>query len=281
MLGSKLIRLSIHCDAVSLLTLPDVLQLEIAKVLRDPGDCGALCVAIPPIGLLALRGLPQYRDPLVSVAMRLATDDVTVMNEMMMRKYVSHVCMTDDGCEWLAAAAQRAGSPLGIQTGFDDTDKLFQREIAHPVCRGNLPVAVARYWRLTDGGADGPLVRAQVRNCVERHWDGMVILFAGEQGSERVVSMETSRFAFEKTVAHFEGSRGAEQKVRMVAWLCSNVSTLPGAQEWQEEWCTWKTLQVSVFEGEHGSERLVRRLCLILGEVYYTEHYEGLIPESL
>ena len=277
------LELTIHYDAVSLLTLPDVLQLEIAKVLHDPGDCGALCVAIPPIGLLAIRGLPQYGDPLVSVAMRLATDDVTVMNEMMMRKYVSYVCMTDDGCEWLTAAAQRAGSPLRIQTGVDDTDKLFQREIAHPVFRDHLRVAVAHYWRLTDGGAEGPLVRAQVGRGfpVMPHWAGMVILFAGEQGSERVVSMEYPALKGRLLkVAHFEGPRGAEQKVRMVDWWGSD---LPGAEEWQKEWCTWSPRHVSFFEGEQGSERLVRRETRASIEasrgrrliLYNTEHYEG------
>ena len=60
-------------------------------------------------GLAALRHreLPQYKDPLVSVAMRLATGEVQI-DETLLRRYVWEERMTTEGCEWLTDAAQRA-----------------------------------------------------------------------------------------------------------------------------------------------------------------------------
>ena len=170
-----------------LLTIFPELQLEIARFLTDPSDCAALCLAVPRgLGLAALRHreLPQYKDILVSVAMRLATGELQI-DEALLRQYLwDQRRMTPEGCEWLTAAAQRAESPLGI---------------VRSVLQGN------ELWHLTVGGAEGALVRRKQPR------DIIIAFYKGEKGAERVVRMERPG----AVVAFFEGERGAERKVRL------------------------------------------------------------------
>ena len=141
--------------------LPDELQLEIAASLFSPGDCGALCVANPRVGLVALRKLPQYKDPLVSVAMRLATGELQI-DEALMRRYIWDMRMTREGCDWLTAAASKAGSLAGIGRSVDQGHETFS---------------------VTDGGAEGAKVRVNLAS-------GRVGFYEGERGAERVVREE-------------------------------------------------------------------------------------------
>jgi len=99
-----------------LLTIADDLQLEIARFLTSPSDCAALCLAVPRgLGLAALRrpSMPHYKDVLVSVALRLATGELQI-DEALLRRYLWDWRVTPDGCDWLTAAAQRAGLSMGI-----------------------------------------------------------------------------------------------------------------------------------------------------------------------
>ena len=213
-----------------LLTIFPELQVEVARFLTDPSDCAALCLAVPRgLGLAALRHrkLPQYKDILVSVAMRLATGELQI-DEALLRRYLwDHRRMTPEGCEWLTAAAQRAGSPLGIV-----------RSVNQGVER----------WHLTVGGAGpGALVRKKQPNglvvlfqgerdaerCVRKVWpNGIVAFCEGEMGAERYVRLEGP----DGTVVFYEGERDAERRVRR----------------------TWPDGRVIFFEGEKGVERKVR-----------------------
>ena len=232
-----------------LLTVFQELQLEVARFLTNPSDCAALCLAVPRgLGLAALRHreLPQYKDILVSVALRLATGELQ-FDEALLRRYIWDRRMTPGGCEWLTAAAQKAGSPLGIVRSVDQSGEEL---------------------RLTNGGADGALVRQKYesgrvvffegeRNAereVREEDNGFVILYEGEKDAERMVRTEQPngsfalfegerlaermvRFSFPSGTAFvFEGERGTERKVR---------------REHHDSW-------ISFYEGEQGAERKVR-----------------------
>jgi len=71
-----------------LLTIPEELQLEVARFLTDPSDCASLSLAVPRgLGLAALqhRDVPQYKDILVSVALRLLTGELQIDVALMLR----------------------------------------------------------------------------------------------------------------------------------------------------------------------------------------------------
>jgi len=95
-----------------LLVLPNDLWLLVAQFMLDLSDRCALCIAVPQ-WWSAIRQLPQYKDILLSVAMRVATGALRI-NNALMRKYIWDKRMTEEGCEWLTAAAQKQGSPLAI-----------------------------------------------------------------------------------------------------------------------------------------------------------------------
>jgi hypothetical protein len=165
----------------SLLSLPAELQLEVAKRLSDPGDCGALCLALPRVGIVAIRELEQYKDPLVSVAMRLLTQEL-VVDEALMCRYLRERSASSDGCEWLTATAQQKGSQLGIAVSRDR----WQSTI----------------FKVGERGAE--------RKVREERPSGIVFLFEGERGAERKVRVERP----DGIVFLYEGERGAERKVR-------------------------------------------------------------------
>ena len=216
--------------------LPDVVQLEIAESLSCPSDCGALCIAMPRLGLVAIRQLQQYKDPLVSVAMRLAVDDVLVMNETLMRRYLWEKHMTADGCEWLTAAALKAESPLGCPG------------IAQASSSGD------ERWHLTRGGpvrgAWAP-VQALVR---KKQASGKVYLYEGERGEERKVRMEKPS----GDVSLYEGEHGQERKVRLER-PSGNIHHFEGERGAERKVRVEKTNgSVFLYEGEMGAERAVR-----------------------
>ena len=212
-----------------LLTIFPELQLEIARFLTDPSDCAALCLAVPRgLGLAALRhrGLPQYKDILVSVAMRLATGELQI-DEALLRRYLwDRRRMTSEGCKWLTAAAQRTGSPLGI---------------VRSVLQG------WERWHLTAGGAEGALVRRKQPN-------GVIALFEGERGAERKVRAEWP----DGTVSVFEGEKGDERRVR-VERPDGSIFFFEGEKYAEREVRAERPDgRVFFFEGEKDAERLVR-----------------------
>ena len=235
-----------------LLTVAHDLQLHIVGFLSDPSDCASLCLAIPRgLGLAALRELPQYKDPLVSVALRLATDDL-VVDEALLRRYLWDKRLTPYGCGWMTGAAKKFGS-LGIKMSFHAEE------------------GVQQVWRLTDGGREGACVRATVSEpWVPHDW---VLLYEGERGGERLARMELPG----GQVSHFEGEKGAERLVRTElpdgqvshyegeesAELLVRVE-LPSGQvnHYEGEKLLVRVElpsgQVNHFEGERGAERLVR-----------------------
>ena len=173
-----------------LLDIFEELQLSIAGFLTDPSDCGALCIAAPQLGLLARRTLPQYKEVLVLVAMRLATvrwrrRPKLMVDEALLRRYLSDKRMTPEGCTWLTAAAEKTGSPHRIIVHADQ-QRWFVRTRASP-------------WHVSD---------ALVREASDR--GGKIHFYEGEHGEERLVRVQRP----DGCITHCEGERGAERLVR-------------------------------------------------------------------
>ena len=173
-----------------LLEIFEELQLSIAGFLTDPSDCGALCIAAPQLGLLARRTLPQYKEVLVLVAMRLATvrwrrRPKLMVDEALLRRYLSDKRMTPEGCTWLTAAAEKTGSPHRIIVHADQ-QRWFVRTRASP-------------WHVSD---------ALVREASDR--GGKIHFYEGEHGEERLVRVQRP----DGCITHCEGERGAERLVR-------------------------------------------------------------------
>ena len=176
--------------ATMLLDIFEELQLSIAGFLTDPSDCGALCIAAPQLGLLARRTLPQYKEVLVLVAMRLATvrwrrRPKLMVDEALLRRYLSDKRMTPEGCTWLTAAAEKTGSPHRIIVHADQ-QRWFVRTRASP-------------WHVSD---------ALVREASDR--GGKIHFYEGEHGEERLVRVQRP----DGCITHCEGERGAERLVR-------------------------------------------------------------------
>ena len=173
-----------------LLEIFEELQLSIAGFLTDPSDCGALCIAAPQLGLLARRTLPQYKEVLVLVAMWLATvrwrrRPKLMVDEALLRRYLSDKRMTPEGCTWLTAAAEKTGSPHRIIVHADQ-QRWFVRTRASP-------------WHVSD---------ALVREASDR--GGKIHFYEGEHGEERLVRVQRP----DGCITHCEGERGAERLVR-------------------------------------------------------------------
>ena len=240
-----------------LLEIFEELQLSIAGFLTDPSDCGALCIAAPRLGLLALRTLPQYKEVLVSVAMRLATGELLKIDEALLRRYLSDERMTLEGCTWLTATAEKAGSPhriIVLAETHADLQAWLVRTRASP-------------WHVSD---------VIVRAGPDR--DGKIFIYQGEDGEERLVRVQWP----DGGVAHFEGERHEERKVR-VNWPDGDVQYFEGERgeerkvrreepdgcvvhyegerlEERKVRLNWPDGFVQFFEGEEmGEEREVRR----------------------
>ena len=95
--------------------------------MRYLANRAALCLALPALGLAALRQLPRYQGILMSVALRLARLDqvgkLGLLDERLIRLFAaddraSMAVAThdgcDDGCNWLNAVYAKAGSNLQI-----------------------------------------------------------------------------------------------------------------------------------------------------------------------
>ena len=70
-----------------LLELPEELQLLVAAhVVSSPRDCAALCLAVPPLGRKAIKDIPAYTGPLMSLGKRALSGGV--VGEAEVRRYV-------------------------------------------------------------------------------------------------------------------------------------------------------------------------------------------------
>ena len=97
------------------LSLPEELQLRIADEVTEWQARAALCLAIPPLGIEAIRTIAVYKDPLFSIAMALWYRSAgEVLDERRLRSYAAERCASVDGCKWLNAVAIAKGLQLGF-----------------------------------------------------------------------------------------------------------------------------------------------------------------------
>ena len=210
--------------------LPPELQLLIAKQLHAPWDCAALCVAHPRLGLWALQSIAFYKDPLVSIAMKLSWVPGFSIDESLLRRYAADERANVEGCKWLAAANRR------------------RRREGLRLCIVEDGVLQARGWQLYDGDRKGPIVR------VDREDIGSAS-FAGKRGAERMTCLR----GLDGTVAHYEGEKGSEHKVceKDVDGAVMYYEGEKGAERMLR--LELETGLVVHYEGEKGAERVVRR----------------------
>ena len=194
------------------------------------------------------------------------------IDERLMRKYIWDTRLTDEGCEWLTAAAQRAGSPLAIVKKVGRPFAPQEDQVRwYGAQRGHL-IAVTR-WFLTgharayglrnavQGGLDEVLVRSQMVEHRVAGDTGAILydnLYAGQQGAERRVrELKPSGTVFfykgkkgaarmvceehaDGTVILFEGKRGVERMV---------FGRGPSEGVWRRACC--------LYQGARGAERKV------------------------
>lgn len=165
--------------------LPEDLQLRICEAVPNLHDRAALCLASPRLGLTAMRTLSGYKERFMPVAIALCTCPADeVLDEACLRRYAAAKHATEEGCRWLAAAAERNAWPLSI---------------AVRKAEGR-----STYWSVHNGTHETAVLR-------RIYPDGSVELFEGERGDERVV-----RGLHKYGTAFFEGERNAERMVRIM-----------------------------------------------------------------
>lgn len=155
------------------------LVLEIFCAVKDPTDRVALCLAMPRFGIIALKLLKEYADPLIAIAFLLTQRRACeIIDERLLRRYAYDDRATQEGCAWLEHEAKRNDWHLHI-------------------------VVSETAWLLMDGLRSGAMLR--------RIYADRVIHFCGEiKGKERIVKKTLSS----GSKAYYEGRSGFEHCVR-------------------------------------------------------------------
>jgi hypothetical protein len=285
---------------LTLLSLPDVLQLEVAKRLSEPSDCGALCIAIPSLGLVALRELERFKHPLVSVAMRIGTGKSLLVDEALMRRYMWEEFATEDGCAWLTKAAEESGLRIVCTRSQSGRQQwLLHRagDAAGALVRLEEPGGTIRLFEEGESNAERLVIQktpgdrvihyapsrivyfkdaeaqehAQelVRKVREELADGTLIHYEGEWPAARKVREE-----FEGSVCFFEGRAGYERMVRAQRpdGCVTFYQGRANAERMVRE--EWPDGSLYFFEGSSGEERVVREEWPD-GSVYLLEGKKG------
>lgn len=148
-----------------LASLPEEVQLRIADKTHPRDDRASLCLAMPRLGIRALRALPRYRDDkLLPLAIRLSTGQAAV-NERLLRRYVNCHDVSNEGCEWLTSHS----APLAIRI------VRFCCAQLHIVC-----------WYLVSANGEMALLRMRRPD----HPNAGVVHYEGEHGAERVTRVD-------------------------------------------------------------------------------------------
>ena len=82
----------------ALLDATDIAGLVCAAV-ADPRDRTSLCLALPPLGLLATREVAAYKCVLFKIAMELATVAGASLDETLLRRYAADKRAYPAGCQ--------------------------------------------------------------------------------------------------------------------------------------------------------------------------------------
>jgi len=275
---------------MSLLHLPEELQLCVLEHLTDFSDCVSLSLASPRLGLSALhRSLPRFRDPLFAVAMRVECSRVAegVMRisraflnpELLLRKYAADSRASAENFVWIREKSPEfylvADSPSPgperwlLERGSAVGEDVPSAQTA--LVRLKFPSRFVAHYE-GDKGAE-----RLVRGCLP---DGGVKHFEGEKGGERLVRFDRP----DGSMYHYDGEKGAERLVRVVnerrvfaCYACDGgvqgaVMHFEG-ERGAERCLRGERLDGAVFhlEGDRGAERRVR----VDRPDGTVEHYEG------
>lgn len=247
-------------ERLALVHLPRELQLHILGLLDDRFDAAALMLAIPPLGIDAMRSYPRrYMDPLFSIALALHCKEPldTWAFEALLRRYAHDDRCSTEGCDWLCTMA-----PLVELTGGPKVSLFYQVRTGSP---NTYWIGYTAFFLHYDGDLNsGDLVR---RNYSR----GSVYFFEGEKGYERMVRCKLPN----GNMLHYEGSMGEERLVR--GERAGSVDHYDGEQGVERlVRCDRKSGFTEFYEGDMGAERLVRREYGHADRyMHVTDYYEG------
>ena len=173
-----------------LLKLPEELQMLVAAHVAAPLDRAALCIAVPPLGQKAIKGIPAYKGPLMSLGNRVLSGGA--VGEAEVRRYVREF-------------APSAAHPPLVLSKYTQLNAL-----AGPGVSVRCVVKRTRLeWRLESGA----LLRVWMPRS-NRNGDpgelAMMYHYKGKRGAERLVSINDWSFGL---VRYYEGKAGAEHLV--------------------------------------------------------------------
>ena len=177
-----------------LLKLPEELQMLVAAHVAAPLDRAALCIAVPPLGQKAIKGIPAYKGPLMSLGNRVLSGGA--LSEAEVRRYVREFAPSEAE-HWSLALNECA------QLNAIAAPSARVRCVAHPHPGSSTHLQ----WRLESGA----LLRswqpfAGVRNYHSTRGTPGMHHYEGAAGAERRVAL-----AFADGHVHgFVGERGAE-----------------------------------------------------------------------
>ena len=235
-----------------LLKLPEELQMLVAAHVAAPLDRAALCIAVPPLGQKAIKGIPAYKGPLMSLGNRVLSGGAVGKAEV--RRYVREFAPSEAAHLPLVLSQYTqlnalAGPGVSVRCVVKLTSLEWRLESG----------ALLRVWKPRSNGNGDPGELAAMYH------------FKGKRGAERLVSVFFTSTGAE---SYFEGKRGTEQCVRK-EWPSGEVHYHEGKAGAEHLVRIKRSLStdgvVIYFEGKRGAEHCVRKEWPS-GEVRY---YEG------
>ena len=216
------------------------MQLRVADSLHDPRDCARLCLALPPLGLLAKQSLARYQQFVMKVGMELVVRGAAI-DDAFFRRYARDRRANYDGILWLNTAAAAEGSAWSVLVSPQSVNMMR--------------------WLLRDSSGMGTWLRLAFVK-------GAILHFEGARGDERQVRLVHANGC----ITHFEGPKDAERQVR-TGFADGSVIHFEGARDFERKLLLVHAngMMIMHFEGEAGAERQVR-MELADGTVV---HFEG------
>jgi hypothetical protein len=286
--------------STSLSSLSTKLLLHICDYLYDPNKPlrhifarAALCLASPRIGILAIRSLASFQDPLVSVAMALFTRPASeVLTVELVRRNRDGGCM-----KWLKTVARRNACPIFSFNAAGALTREWQpdthKEIIYKgrpkdehMVRARLPDAVT-YFQGPQGFERVVRIAYRDTRIVTIKWPvGEIRYFEGEKGAERIVRIHLANPShtfdtqycgeFQRlvripgSILHLDGEKGVERVVRI---YIPDTNSMRFWMMYPKMMMSRSDTEKLYFEGERGAER---KVCADhLGECSYFEGEPG------
>ena len=275
-----------------LLKLPEELQMLVAAHVAAPLDRAALCIAVPPLGQKAIKGIPAYKGPLMSLGNRVLSGGA--VGEAEVRRYVREFAPSEAVHPSLVLSQYTqlnalAGPGVSVRCVVKRA-RLEWRLESGAVLRVWMPrrnrngdpgkLAAVRHYKGKRGAerlvsvlmSSGVVAyfegKCGTEYCVRRELPtGAVHYYKGKRGAERVVSVLMSS----GVVAYFEGKCGTEYMVRkeLPSGPVLYYEGKAGAEHYVRR--EWPTGAVQYYEGKAGAEYLVRiKRCPSTGAVIYS-----------